>query len=341
MAFVLVAVSLLAIQPVGAADYLPPGATHASTAPPIGSGPNPPQPTSGDFGAPPPAPSGGPAVSSPPKPRNGLEFKTQPEQTREYNDYYLDRNDGRGNRGVMRTPVMSGEAPQEYNSEKDILRYERSKYPYPAQSKEEYKDQKEYPYLPQTKEGPTIKHTFIGPDGKEHTKVVQTKMLPLGPEREGHPLNPQLENPQQLYGVTPRYTPNQGWTQSELNNSPVPIVRIFCRKIVKLGVIFATIFMAFAAFSVVLGHRHGGQRVTGTAAGLILLLMGYSIYKVVQINAWRFQEGTNFDLTFPEPTYRTRPLKPANTPENPPGVPPAGVRRSNMPVQPLGASVNR
>jgi hypothetical protein len=130
-----------------------------------------------------------------------------------------------------------------------------------------------------------------------------------------------------------RDDPNKAWADTERDYEPLPIVRRFCRKIVILGVVFATVYMAFAAFSVVLGHREGGQRVIGTAAGLMLLLMGYSIFKVVQINAWRYFLPGEFDETYTGFENKKQPLKKANTPVIPPE--PGGQKRSNLPVQPL------
>lgn len=139
---------------------------------------------------------------------------------------------------------------------------------------------------------------------------------------------PNRESP--LFG---RNKPNPKWKRVEDFDSPLPIVKIFCRKLVILGVVFATVYMAFAAYAVILGHKDAGQRVIGTAAGLILLLMGYSIYKVVQINAWRFKAGTLFDWTEELEASARRPLSPNDTPTVP--VKPGGRQRSNRQVSPL------
>jgi hypothetical protein len=65
---------------------------------------------------------------------------------------------------------------------------------------------------------------------------------------------------------------------------PVPTAKTFARFFVILGVVCATIYIAFAAFSIINGQIHGGNKVIGAAAGVMTLLMGYTIYKVLLIN---------------------------------------------------------
>lgn len=67
----------------------------------------------------------------------------------------------------------------------------------------------------------------------------------------------------------------------------LPTVKAFCRFLVILGVVSATIWMALAAYSMILGHPYGGKRVIGTAAGLMLLLTGYTIWKIIQMNTFK------------------------------------------------------
>ncbi|MBY0546105.1 MAG: hypothetical protein K2W95_02380 [Candidatus Obscuribacterales bacterium] len=69
---------------------------------------------------------------------------------------------------------------------------------------------------------------------------------------------------------------------------PLPTVRTFSRYLVILGVVMGTVFMALAGWSVVLGARNGGARVIGAAGGLLLLLAGYTIWKIVQMNTFDF-----------------------------------------------------
>ena len=98
--------------------------------------------------------------------------------------------------------------------------------------------------------------------------------------------------------------------------------------------------MALAAYSVVLGHPYGGARVIGTAAGLMLLLMGYTIWKIVQMNT--FNANTNLP-----PVFGVKPnaaqVNDANMQQNAgtPGVPGgAGGGRSGIPVVPFGNAIN-
>lgn len=66
---------------------------------------------------------------------------------------------------------------------------------------------------------------------------------------------------------------------------PIPAAKTLARMIVVVGLIAATIYVAFAAFSITSGQTHGGSRVIAAASGLILLLMGYTIYKILMMNA--------------------------------------------------------
>jgi hypothetical protein len=220
-----------------------------------------------------------------------------------HDNYFLDK-DGRGKRLIMQTRPEGGGV--DYEREKDLQKYDSLHYPYP----------------------PTV-------DGKAFQKWVLKK------QPDGSWKNELVTWPTKAIDSdtnTTRFArdkPNQPWAATEKNQAPLPIVRIFCRKIVILGVVFATVFMAFAAFSVILGHKDSGQRVFGAAAGLMLLLMGYSIYKVIQINAWRFYAGDLVDWTDPSFEYARAPLPKSNTPQDPPKQE-GSQKRSNLPVQPLG-----
>lgn len=67
---------------------------------------------------------------------------------------------------------------------------------------------------------------------------------------------------------------------------PLPTVRTFSRYLVTLGVVAATVFMALAAWSMVMGSQYGGARVMGAACGLLMLLAGYTIWKIVTMNTF-------------------------------------------------------
>lgn len=64
----------------------------------------------------------------------------------------------------------------------------------------------------------------------------------------------------------------------------LPTVPNFCRYLVILGVVAATVWMIIAAMSMVNGNQYAGSRIIGTAGGLLLLLSGYTIWKIVQMN---------------------------------------------------------
>jgi len=117
---------------------------------------------------------------------------------------------------------------------------------------------------------------------------------------------------------------------------PLPTVRTFCRYLVILGCVCGTIFMAFAATSVVLGHPYAGGRVIGAASGLMLLLMGYTIWKIVQMNTFNANSAgpAQINQAAPQGTP-TNPQAP-NTPTTPAN--PGGVGRSPMPVAPLNGN---
>jgi hypothetical protein len=136
----------------------------------------------------------------------------------------------------------------------------------------------------------------------------------------------------------PHYLPQEAWQREEARE-PIPTLRPFCRMLVIAGVVFATVYMIFAALAVTLGHPYAGQRAIGTAAGLILLLMGYSIYKVVMIDAFRLNNSI-------DTTMRTGQLRPQQDlgPSDTPGLPasPIDPRRSraNLPVYPFANARN-
>ncbi len=121
----------------------------------------------------------------------------------------------------------------------------------------------------------------------------------------------------------------------------LPTIRIFCRYLVLLGVVVGTIMMAQAATAVIYGHQYGGARVIGSAGGLILLLMGYTIWKVVHMHTINMQNGTTpyttqvnliqsktFPQSNPLPQSNTLPVVPINSAQTTePGVAPLGAPR--------------
>jgi hypothetical protein len=168
----------------------------------------------------------------------------------------------------------------------------------------------------------------------------------------------QIEQLQQAMAAWPQYqmngnrkkinndSPATGYPKANENSSydfqgPLPTVRTFSRYLVILGVVVATVFMALAAYSMVLGHPYGGARVIGTAAGFMLLLMGYTIWKVVQMNTFKAMSNTP---AINQNRPQTAQVNDANI--EPPGVPATpgggvgGAGRSGIPVVPFGNANN-
>ncbi len=135
-------------------------------------------------------------------------------------------------------------------------------------------------------------------------------------------------------------TPAQGYPKAGQESSyqfqgPLPTVKTFCRYLVILGVVAATIWMAMAMYSMVMGHPYGGARVRGSIAGFMLLVMGYTIWKIVQMNT--------FNAMSDAPAISQNRANEAQVSDafvQPPQVPGAGgavggATRSGVPVLPL------
>ncbi len=137
--------------------------------------------------------------------------------------------------------------------------------------------------------------------------------------------------------------PNRNSLYGFDNTHPLPTVWTFCRYLVILGVVCACIFMALASYAMVMGHPYGGSRAFGAAAGLMMLLCGYTIWKIVQMNTF----GANSDNPGNTPNVQ-RPTQAQvqdafmarpNTPVNP-GAGRANPQRGGIPVVPLGNAIN-
>jgi len=124
---------------------------------------------------------------------------------------------------------------------------------------------------------------------------------------------------------------------------PLPTVRTFCRYLVILGVVAATIWMAMAAYSVVMGNQYGGARVISAASGLMMLLCAYTIWKIVQMNTFKDNSNTPAQNNSKAggDTVSNAYLNPPNTPVTPTGQGRQTPQRSGVPLQPDGASINR
>lgn len=123
---------------------------------------------------------------------------------------------------------------------------------------------------------------------------------------------------------------------------PLPTVRTFARYLVILGVVSATVWMALAAYSMVMGNPYGGARVVSAAAGLMLLLCSYTIWKIVQMNT--FKDNSNSPA---QNRFKVGGDEVSNPYTNPPKLPATpdggrpGTGRLGIPLEPLGASINR
>ncbi|HEY9773684.1 MAG TPA: hypothetical protein V6C81_07725 [Planktothrix sp.] len=118
---------------------------------------------------------------------------------------------------------------------------------------------------------------------------------------------------------------------------PLPTVKTFARYLVLLGVVCSTIFMALAGAAIVLGHPYAGSKAFGAASGLMLLLMGYSIWKIVQMNTFNANSSPPAVITQDAGGGTVNPLPNTTVP----GVPNAaggGVARSPLPVAPLNGN---
>ncbi|HEY9756517.1 MAG TPA: hypothetical protein V6C97_15220 [Oculatellaceae cyanobacterium] len=119
----------------------------------------------------------------------------------------------------------------------------------------------------------------------------------------------------------------------------LPTVRTFGRFLVILGVVFATVWMALAAYGMVLGHPYAGSRVVGTAGGLMILLCAFTIWKIVRMNT--FNDNTIDDqqaLIQNEHFPSINPATPTSSialPTTSPAVPAGTATRGGLPVQPL------
>lgn len=121
---------------------------------------------------------------------------------------------------------------------------------------------------------------------------------------------------------------------------PLPTVRNFARYLVLLGVVSATVWMALAAYSMVMGSQYGGARVISAAAGLMMLLCAYTIWKIVQMNTFK-ANSANPAISQNRPSE----AQVSDAYINPPSLPrtPNGGRqqpqRFGIPLVPLGGAV--
>jgi len=125
-------------------------------------------------------------------------------------------------------------------------------------------------------------------------------------------------------------------------DNQLPTVATFSRYLVILGVVVSTVFMALAAYGVVMGSRDGGARVIGAASGLLFLMAAYTIWKIVTMNTFggnakdtaRAENRPASGLV--QDAFVARP----NLPVTPGGTTNSGANRGGVPVQPLGSAGN-
>lgn len=124
----------------------------------------------------------------------------------------------------------------------------------------------------------------------------------------------------------------------------LPTVKTFCRWLVITGVVMATIWMAMAAYGMVLGTPYAGSRVVGTAMGLMMLLSAFTIWKIVQMNTMNVAANMQINPAPPatntQVTSQNRPFDNEMQPSAAPGLPglPNAAQfpqRDGLPVQPL------
>jgi hypothetical protein len=87
-------------------------------------------------------------------------------------------------------------------------------------------------------------------------------------------------------------------TASYQFQGPLPTVKTFCRYLVILGTVMASIWMGKAAWGMCNGHPYAGNRAVATITGLMMLLCAYTIWKIVQMNTF-MQTAANQGLTAP------------------------------------------
>lgn len=311
LSFLLFAFLVVPGQPALAADPLPPYTVPPEPQPPpVGDG-NTPQPViAGDQGMPDPPPSGEH------DPTHGNWFPPQQSPGIKGQQHLHLRRDDRGDRIVRSRPAAS--TSNSATSLDALFAIESDQYPYP-------------PDNPDDKRAPTEPgQPVTRPRGSTNRAVTARSRKIIGDLPDNQPL-------QRRRNVNNQH--NTTWEATE-RALGLPTVKKFARLLVIAGVVFGTVMVAFASFALTLGYPGAGARVTGSIAGLMLLLSSYAIYKIVMVNAWRQYDLTNVtndvnNTALWRPTY-VNPPQP-NVPVTPAGD--AGGR-SGVPVVPLGNARN-
>lgn len=307
-AFIAALILSAMLAPAALAQFAQPLMTETNPLPPpVGDGPTPAPVTPGDYGAPLPPPSGV-ADRSPGNPFPQGQGKSR-------TTIYVYRRTGGGVAGGGRGDRMVQTIRPDQLSEEDMKKIEG----------------------------------ILGVNmlsGEESVDVTATDQQ-IEQIQDVIAKYPQYEsvNGRKKINQDARQNMSQPWVSTRGKESlyefqgPLPTVRTFCRYLVLLGVCSATIWMAIAATGVILGHRDGAGRVIGTAAGLMLLLCGYTIWKVVQMNTFNANSDTPaLSQNRPNEAQTSDAYIQGST--VPP--PPAGYRqdpeRSGVPLVPLGGA---
>lgn len=124
-------------------------------------------------------------------------------------------------------------------------------------------------------------------------------------------------------------------------DGPLPVIRPMCRWLILVGMVAATIWVATAALSVVLGHPLAGIRVAQAFFGLGLLLCAYTIYKIVILNMMhRNSDRITSGLHRPyEAPVQDQFVQPSSAPPIPYQTP-ITPNRPGIPVAPLAKPYN-
>jgi hypothetical protein len=112
----------------------------------------------------------------------------------------------------------------------------------------------------------------------------------------------------------------------------LPTIAKFGRMLILIGVVVATIFTAIAAYGMVMGEENAGSRVVFSVAGLMLLLMSFTIWKVVQANMANLNDNGPWDAGIHKLPPRI--LLPDTVPEKIPPKTEDSPPRSGIPVYP-------
>jgi hypothetical protein len=116
----------------------------------------------------------------------------------------------------------------------------------------------------------------------------------------------------------------------------LPIVPVFCRYFIILGVVIATVFVAKAGYSMCFGHAYAGTRAVAAITGLATLLCAFTIYKIVILNLMH-ANSTTVQSNVKSVAGAGNPTQTPNVPivpQVPNGQPP----RAGIPVIPLSGN---